>query len=194
MSAHKRPRSVLLDWNLLYLFSFDVELDITRQEDLGRFPGEIRINVFSRDDLSRVYNIGREPKLAGTGRPAIAGRIVSGGDHVSIRDDDVGECNVRFRIETDDRATIDVRVRIFGYLGPGGAGRIAVRNNDPTDRKSRFGTENHPYEFPIVTSPRFQTTDRNYAWLNGLQGIGFGREMVIESLFRRNTQDIYVLT
>ncbi|HLK92525.1 MAG TPA: DUF3237 family protein [Polyangia bacterium] len=187
--AEAAPRRAFLDWNLLYLFSFDVELDITRQENLGRFPGGTRLNVFSRDDLSRVYNIGRESKLPGNGRPAIAGRIVSGGDRVLIRDDDVGECNVRFRLETDDQAAIDVRVQIFGYLGPGGAGRIVLGK-----WKSRFGTENHPYEFPIVTSPRFQTTDRRYVWLNDLQGIGFGREVVIESKFRRNTQDIYVLT
>jgi len=182
-------RRTLLDWSLLYLFSFDVELDPKRQEDLGKFGGTARINYFSRDDLSRVYNIGRETTIAGDGRPAMAGKIVSGGDSVEIRDDDIGVCNIHFTLSTDDGAIIDVSYRIFGTLGPGGVARLLKRKG-----KDRFGTEDQPYEVPIVTSPRFQTAAPKYRWINEVQGVGFGRAVVIRSIFRRNTQDVYVLT
>jgi hypothetical protein len=189
MSPASEKRKVFLDWSLLYLFSFDIELDTSREERLGQFPGEFRIDLFARDDLSRAYNIGRESTIRGNGRPAITGKIESGGDRACLRDDDIAACNIQYRLQTDDGAIIDVAYRLFGYVGPGGVARV-VRGQG----KDRFGTENHPYEIPIVTSPRFQTTDARYAWMNDVQGIGFGRAVVIRSKFRRNTQDFYVLT
>jgi Protein of unknown function (DUF3237) len=189
IAARRTRRRELLDWSLLYLFSFDVELDPDRQENLGKFGQRARINFFSRDDLSRVYNIGRESTIPGNGRPALAGKIISGGDRVDLRNDDVGVCNIRFTLRTDDGAIIDVAYQIFGYLGPGGVARIVNGRG-----KDKFGTENHPFEVPIVTSPRFQTTAPQYRWINDVQGIGFGRALAIRSVFRRNTQDVYVLT
>lgn len=189
MSTATSKRKVFLDWNLLYLYSFDIELDITREERLGQFPGEFRINLFARDDLSRAYNIGRETTVRGNGRPAITGIIKSGHDRAHLRDDDIAECNIQYRLETDDGAIIDVRYRLYGYVGPGGVARVVSGKG-----RDKFGTENRPYEIPIVTSPRFQTNDPRYAWMNSCQGIGFGRAVVIRSKFRRNTQDFYVLT
>jgi len=182
-------RRGFLDWSLLYLFSFDVELDLERQETLGRFPDGARINLYSRQDLSRVYNVGRESTVPGDGRPAISGKIKWGGDQAVLREDDIGSCNIRVSIQTDDRAVIHMTYRLFGYLGPGGVERVLSGKGG-----DRFGTEDHPFDVPIVTSPRFQTTDLKYAWINDLQGIGFGRLQVIRNRFRRNTQDIYALT
>lgn len=181
-------RRELLDWNLLYLFSFDIELDLNRQEKFGRFPAGVRINLFAKRDLSRVYNVGRETSVAGDGRPAISGKVEWGGDQALLREDDVGTCDIRLAIHTDDRAVIHLSYRLQGYLGPGGVERVV--SGSGTDR---FGTEAHPYEIPITTSPRFETTSPRYDWLNELQGIGFGRVQVVRSKFRRNTQDIYAL-
>jgi len=181
-------RTELLDWNLLYLFSFDIELDLDRQERLGRFPNGTRINLFAKRGLSRVYHVGREGTIPGDGRPAITGRAEWGGDEALLRDDDVGFCNIRLAIYTDDKAVIHLSYRLQGYLGPGGVERV-VRGVG----KDRYGTEDRPYEIPIMTSPRFQTASKTYAWINELQGIGFGRVQVVRSKFRRNTQDIYAL-
>jgi Protein of unknown function (DUF3237) len=182
-------RRGFLDWSLLYLFSFDVELDLDRQESLGRFPDGARINLYSRQDLSRVYNVGRESTVPGDGRPSITGKINWGGDQAVLRDDDIGSCNIRLSIQTDDGAVIHMTYRLFGYLGPGGVERVLSGKGG-----DRFGTEDSPFDVPIITSPRFQTTDPTYAWINDLQGIGFGRLQVIRNRFRRNTQDIYALT
>jgi len=65
-----QQRREFIDWNLLYLFSYDVELDLQGQEKLGRFPEGVRMNCFARRDLSRVYNVGRESTVPGYGRPA----------------------------------------------------------------------------------------------------------------------------
>jgi Protein of unknown function (DUF3237) len=182
-----RLRRELLDWNLLYLFSFDIELDLNRQEKLGRFSEGVRLNLFAKDGTSRVYNVGRQSTTP-NGNPAISGRIEWGGDEALLRDDDVGACNIRLAIHTDDQQIIHLSYRLQGYLGPGGVERVvSAKGND------RFGTEEHPYEIPIITSPRFQTPSPRYAWLNELQGVGFGRVQTVRSKFRRNTQDVYAL-
>jgi hypothetical protein len=183
------PRRELLDFSLLYLFSFDIELDVNQQERLGRFPDGGRLNLFARSDLSRVYNVGRESLVAGDGRPAVSGRAVWGSDQALLREDDVGVCNIRLAIETDDGASIHLSYHLVGYLGPGGSERLLTGAG-----RDRYGTENQPFDAPIMTSPRFQTSSSTYAWLNDLQGVGFGRIQLIRSKVRRNTQDIYALT
>jgi hypothetical protein len=182
------PRSTLLDWSLLYLFSFDIELDLNRQEKIGRFPDGVRMNLYAKNDLSRVYDIGRERIIQGLGQQSISGKFEWGGDEALLRDDDIGSCNIRASVRTDDQAVIHLSYRLQGYLGPGGVERVVSGQGDDA-----FGTEDNPFEIPIMTSPRFQTTSSKYAWLNELQGIGFGRVQVVRSKFRRNTQDIYAL-
>ena len=181
-------RSELLDWNLLYLFSFDIELDVAVQETLGPFGDGVRLNLFTKDGSSRVYHVGRETTVRGNGRRAISGKVRWGGDQALLRSDDVGSCNIRLVIETDDAAAIYLEYRLQGYLGPGGVDRVLYGTGDDS-----FGTEDLPVEIPIVTSPRFQTSNPRYGWLNPLQGIGFGRVQIVRSKFRRNTQDIYAL-
>lgn len=181
-------RRELLDWNLLYLFSFDIELDLNRQEKLGRFPQGVRMNLFAKSgSSSRVYNVGRQSTTP-NGQPAITGRIEWGGDEALLREDDVGACNIRLAIHTDDKQIIHLSYRLQGYLGPGGVERVVSGEGD-----DRFGTEETPYEIPIITTPRFQTPSRRYAWLNELQALGFGKVQAVRSKFRRNTQDIYAL-
>ena len=47
-------RSQLLDRGLLYLFSYDVETSMDRQE-LGFVPGGLRITLFARPNLAVAY-------------------------------------------------------------------------------------------------------------------------------------------
>jgi hypothetical protein len=187
MSLGKRRE--FLDFNLLYLFSYDVELDLDGQEKLGRYPGGVRLNCFARHELSRVYNVGREPTIAGSGRPAISGRVEWGGDAVFLRDDDVAESDIKVVIHTDDQAIIHMSYRLLGYVGPGGVSRIVNGQG-----KDSLGTEDQPYEAPIMTSPSFQTASPDFRWLNDIQGIGFARAQLVRSKFRRITCDIYALS
>jgi Protein of unknown function (DUF3237) len=181
-------RSELLDWNLLYLFSFDIELDVDRQEKLGRFPNGFRLNLFAKRGFTRVYNVGRETTVAGDGRPSVAGKIEWGGDEAVLRADDVAACGIRLAIHTDDGALIHLHYRLQGYVGAGGVDRV-----ERGERGDQYGTENKPYEFPIMTSPRFQTSSARYGWLNDVQGMGFAHAQLVRSKFRRVTQDIYAL-
>jgi len=181
-------RSELLDWNLLYLFSFDIELDVDRQEKLGRFPNGFRLNLFAKRGFTRVYNVGREAIVAGDGRPSVAGKIEWGGDEAVLRTDDVASCNIRLAIHTDDGAMVHLHYRLQGYVGAGGVDRV-----ERAKGADRYGTERNPYEFPVMTSPRFHTSHARYVWLNDVQGIGFAHAQLVRSKFRRITQDIYAL-
>lgn len=188
-AADGKPERGFLDWSLLYLFSYDVELDLTRQEVLGERVGGVRMNCFARPDLSRVYNIGRDKTLRGSGQKAISGRVVMGRDQLLLRDDDVAVSDITLNVATDDGDVIRVHYRLIGYVGPGGVRRIVEGKGDDS-----LGTEDQPFEAPLVTSPRFETASPNYAWLNGLQGIGFGRAQLVRSKFRRITCDVYALS
>jgi hypothetical protein len=187
-TEHGNARRELLDWNLLYLFSFDIELDVDRQEKLGRFPNGFRLHLYVNQGLSQLYNVGREKTLAGDGRPSISGRIHWGTDQVLLREDDVAACKVRLAVTTDDGAIIHLHYRLQGYVGVGGVDRI-----ERGVGLDRYGTERRPYEFPLISSPRFQTSSARYGWLNDVQGIGFARAQIVRSRFRRVTQDIYAL-
>jgi hypothetical protein len=182
-------RKEFLDLSLLYLFTCDIELDPKEQERLGHFAEGVRMNCFSRGDLSRVYNVGREATVPGSGVRSISGKIIWGGDEILLRNDDVASCDIRVAVQTDDDATIHVSYEVVGYMGPGGVARVIEGTGD-----DRLGTEDHPFEAPLVTSPRFQTGSAQYAWLNAVQGIGFGRAQLIRSRFRRLTYDVYALT
>jgi hypothetical protein len=182
-------RREFLDWSLLYLFSYDVELDLSGEEKLGRFPRGVRMNCFARRDLTRVYHVGRETTVAGHGARAITGKVVWGSDEILLRDDDVSVSDIRVVIQTDDRATIHMSYNLIGYVGPGGVARIV----DGVGR-DRLGTEDHPFVAPTVTSPRFHTDSPAYCWINDLQGIGFARAQIVRSKFRRITCDVYALS
>ncbi len=182
-------RREYLDLGLLYLFSYDVELDLEGQEKLGKFPGGVRMNCFARRDLTRVYHVGRESTIPGSGRPAISGRIEWGGDALFLRDDDVAQSDIRLVIHTDDGAIIHMSYLLLGYVGPGGVSRIVNGTG-----KDSFGTENRPYEAQIMTSPQFQTASSEYLWINDVQGIGFARAQLVRSKFRRITCDVYALS
>jgi hypothetical protein len=179
----KRP---FHDKDLLYLFSYDLEL-ATHPEDIGLVPGGARTNVYLVPEDSRVYHVLRERAIGGLGFPVITGTIVWGADWALLRDDDVAISDVRLLIRTDDGALIDSTYSGVCPLGIGGF-RGIVNQDD------KLGKPEAPFVATVVTTPRFLTSAPKYNWLNEQQCVGFGRLEVVKGVLRRVSYDIYAMT
>src|SRR5262249_21985396 len=107
------------DRNLLYLFSFDVDVNMNREE-LGFVPGGVRSNVFGRKGLSRAYHIARDRTISGLGFDAIDGTLSWGGDWIYWREDDLEISQVHASIHTSEGAEIHMFYDVIASLGPGG--------------------------------------------------------------------------
>lgn len=191
MSKVIRPRRLsqrkqFYERNLLYLFSYDVEANMSRQE-VGFVPGGVELVVFAREDLSRAYHVDRDRTVAGLGFEAIDGTLTWGGDWVYWREDDLELSNVRASILTTEGAVIHMFYEVVASLGAGGFRRIV-------SRKEKMGEPEAPINWPIVASPRFETTHPKYRWLMDYQCIGFGLVQIIKSEIRRLTYDVYAMT
>jgi hypothetical protein len=185
--SNPRPhRRQFHDRNLLYLFSFDVETNMDREE-IGFVPGGVQVTVFARQDLSRAYHVQRDRTVAGLGFEAIDGTITWGGDWVYWRQDDLELSQVRASITTTDGAVIHMTYEVVASLGPGGYRRIV-------SEKEKMGKSDDPLNWPIVTSPRFETTHPKYRWIMGYQCISYGLVQIIKSEIRRLTYDVYAMT
>jgi Protein of unknown function (DUF3237) len=182
------PRRHFLDKSLLYLFSYNIEVE-QDTERIGLVPSSIRFNANGTPDESRVYHVLRERSEGGLGPgfKVLTGRIREGADHVRIGEDDVAVSQIRMMIETDDGALVTARYRGIAYLRMGGY-RAFVGGID------RVGTEKTPTQAPLVITPQFETSSPDYAWLMNYQCVGFGRVEVIEDALRRLTYDIYAMT
>jgi hypothetical protein len=185
ISPHRKQ---FLDHALLYLFSLDVESDMDREE-LGFVPGGVRVTIFARPGLSRVYHLARERTIPGLGFEALSGTLSWGGDWVYWREDDIEQSEVRASITLDDDAVIHMSYRVVTFLGPGGFRRIVGEK-----RGSKIGREDEPVNWPVVTSPRFATSDPRYRWIGEYQCIGHGLVQIVKSEVRRLTYDIYAMT
>ena len=181
-----RHRSQLLDNQLLYVLSYDVETDLDKRE-LGFVPGGVRIDIMARPQLSRVYHVLRERTVPGLGFEAISGTLHWGGDWLYWREDDIELSEVQATIETDDDAIIHFSYKLVAYLGPGGFRRIV-------SEKGKIGKESAPVEWPVIATPRFETTSPKYRWLMDYQCIAVGQVQVVRSEVRRLTYDVYALT
>jgi hypothetical protein len=186
MQIDRSHRRNLIDKSLLYLFSYDVEADMDREE-LGFVPGGARVNVFARENMSRVYHVARERTLPGLGFEPISGSLSWGGDWLFWRDDDTEHSKIRMAINTDDGAIIHCSYDVKADLGPDGFRRL-------TGKKGRVGKESEPVVFPVMATPRFETASPRYQWLTEYQCVGFGRAMIVRSELRRLTYDVYALT
>jgi hypothetical protein len=180
-----RHRRRFVDNVWLYILSYDVEANMDREE-LGFVSGGVRVNVFARENMSCVYHVARERTLPGLGFEPIAGSLSWGGDWLFWRDDDIELSQVKMAIKTDDGSVLHCSYDVKADLGPSGFRRLV-------GRKGKAGTEDEPVVFPIMTTPRFQTTSARYRWLAETQCVGFGRAMVVRSELRRLTYDVYAL-
>lgn len=176
-------RSTLFDRDLLYLFSYDVDLEM-RREEVGFVPGGVRVNIFAKPNETRLYNVARERSMLGA--KSIQGTILGGGDFALIRSDDIGVLDVQLLMETDDGALIYSTYRGVFSAGPRGFRRLI-------SEKPHLGSEAHPFEGLVYIAPRYETADPRYAWIMQYQCAGFGRVTVVDSLVRAGTFDIYAM-
>jgi hypothetical protein len=178
--AHRRT---LLDKNLLYVFSEDGNIQEGR-EDVGFVPGGIRINIHSRPQDSRVYNVAGENRMHG--EAILSGTLIWGGDWAFVREDDLEILLVRVVIRTDDGA--DVEVRYDGLFAPGPRSFRQIVTERP-----KLGSEQRPYEGIFYAAPRFFTGAPQYAWLDGRQCLGFGRVKFVDSVAQQATFDVWMM-
>jgi len=93
----------------------------------------------------------------------LSGRVLPGGaDWQVIRADGVAELDARYTLETNDGALIYVRNR--GY------------RHGPAEvlKKLSSGEEVDPSLYYMRTTPRFETGDARYAWLNRIVCVATG--------------------
>lgn len=94
----------------------------------------------------------------------LSGRILDGGaDWQTVFADGSAELDTRYMIETGDGAIIDIRN--FGYRhGPADVLAALARGEDVD-----------PASYYMRTTPRFETGDPRYAWLNRTIVVGTGK-------------------
>jgi hypothetical protein len=177
-------RRSFIDRDLLYLFSYDANLEKGREE-LGFVPGGFRANVFTQVKDSRVYQVMQEQGVEGV-KP-FSGVLQYGADWVVLREDiDIGAIDVRLVIRTDDGATIHVKYQGVFPAGPRGFRRLV-------SEKPKLGSELEPAEVNLVVTPSFETSDPRYSWLTEYQCVAFGKVNLIRSLVRQASFDVYAM-
>jgi hypothetical protein len=122
-----------------------------------------------RVDLEPVRTIGtpvglRMVFIAKGGRvegPRLNGEILpGGGDWLLVGDDAIGRVDVRAVVRTDDDALIHYTARGVIRIPPEGLQRLAA------GERLRFE------ETYVRTTPKFETADEHYSWLNELIVVG----------------------
>lgn len=186
--ADGRPRRFFLDKGLLYLFSYNTEINPFRNK-LGVVPGGARFNVEITPGESRVYHVLRERSESGLSSSfkVITGTLKQGSGRALYRTDDVLQDEIRLTIETDDGALIQSSYTALVYLETGGY-QAYIEGID------RLGTTKEPASAPLVITPRYETEHPDYKWIMDYQCVGFGRALVIKDEVRRVTYDIYAMT
>jgi hypothetical protein len=128
---------------------FNAEITLAAPQELGETP------------------LGRRRIIGITGGrfsgERLSGRVLAGGaDWQVIRADGVADLDARYTLETSDGALIYVRNR--GY-----------RHGPPEVlKKLSSGESVDPSLYYMRTSPRFETGDARYAWLNRIVCVATG--------------------
>jgi hypothetical protein len=93
----------------------------------------------------------------------LSGRVLAGGaDWQVIRADGVADLDARYTFETSDGALIYVRNRGYRHGPPEVLKKLA--SGEPVD----------PSQYYMRTTPRFETGDARYAWLNRIVCVATG--------------------
>jgi hypothetical protein len=93
----------------------------------------------------------------------LSGRVLAGGaDWQVTRPDGVADLDARYTLETSDGALIYVRNRGYRHGAP------------ETMRRLAAGEAVDPSLYYMRTTPRFETGDARYAWLNRIVCVGTG--------------------
>ena len=128
---------------------FRAEITLAAAQELGETPqGRRRIIVITGG------------RFAGE---RLSGRVLAGGaDWQVIRPDGVAELDARYTLETSDGALIYVRNRGYRHGPPEVIRRLGA------------GETVDPALYYMRTTPRFETGDTRYAWLNRIVCVGTG--------------------
>jgi hypothetical protein len=107
------------------------------------------------------------PIIGGTISGArLSGEVLPGGaDWQVIRPDGVADLDARYTIRTNDGALVYVRNRGYRHGPPEVIARLAR------------GESVDPSLYYMRTTPRFETGDERYAWLNRLVCVGSGARL-----------------
>ncbi len=137
-------------FELEFLGALTVQL---RAEVMGLTPQGWRINFFV------VHGEAHGPRLHGKVRP-------EGGDWMGIRDDGVGEVDIKITYETPDGALLLEQSGGVFDIGPQGYADVVrgVYRGAP----------------PFFATPVYVTADPRWKWINALQCYGFGRVVMHE--------------
>lgn len=132
-------------YGLEFLGALTVQL---RAEVMGHTPQGYRINFFV------VHGEAHGPRLHGKVRP-------EGGDWMNIREDGVGEVDIKITYETPDGALILEQSGGVFDIGPDGYRNVirGIYRGAP----------------PFFATPTYITADSRWKWINSLQCFGFGR-------------------
>jgi uncharacterized protein DUF3237 len=180
---HPEMRNGLLDRDLLYLFSYDVDLEM-RRDEIGFVPGGLRVDVVARPHKTRVYHVARERSTLGF--QTVQGTVSYGFDRALIRNDNIGVLDVKLTMRTDDGVLIYSDYRGIFPAGPRGYRRLI-------SRKPLLGTEQNPFRAACYITPRYETNSPEYSWLTQYQCVGFGEVQIIKSDVRSASFDIYAM-
>jgi hypothetical protein len=177
MYVQKRP--YFIDKNLLYLFSFEANLEM-KPEEIGFVPGGVRVNIRAKPGTP-VYHVMNEKSFRG--EETLRGEVIDGGDRAFLREDDIAEIDVRLTIRTDDRELIYARYSGRLWLGTRGFRRFVTK-------KPKLGSEQQPFVAPVTIAPVFETKSVKYAWLSQYQCVGFGQMKIIDSKATTGSFDV----
>lgn len=176
-------RTELFDRDMLYLFSYDANLEM-RRDEVGFVPGGLRVNISARPNETRVYHVASERSTLGFN--AVQGTVTWGVDRALVRCDDIGLLDVRLTIRTDDGATIYSWYEGLFPSGPRGYRKLI-------SEQPLLGKERSPFTAAVYITPRYETNHEKYRWLMEYQCIGIGRVSIIKSLVRSASFDIYAM-
>jgi hypothetical protein len=128
---------------------FKAEITLAPAQELGETPQGRR----------RII-----PITGGSFRGArLAGRVLPGGaDWQVVRPDGVAQLEARYTLETADGALIYVRNDGYRHGPPEVMQRLAA------------GAAVDPAQYYMRATPRFETGDPRYAWLNGIVCVASG--------------------
>jgi hypothetical protein len=140
-------RQSFIDKSLLYLFSFDAEVD-GELDLVGFVEGGARVNIRSKPERTRVYHVLQAQTVGGIGAQAISGRVRTGADWLVWREDDVEYSELRITLETDRGESIRCEYRVVADLLPGGYRRLLGDTE-------RIGTRRRPVDVPVFIAPTF---------------------------------------
>jgi hypothetical protein len=87
--------------------------------------------------------------------------LPGGGDWLLVGDDQVGRVDIRATIRTEDSALIHYTAAGIIQIPPDGLERLANGERIPFE------------ESYIRTTPRFETSDERYSWLNGIVAVAY---------------------